>query len=194
MKMMAWWKATAIASCAVLAAACVVTTSDGDDDGPEDLSTGGTRSGSGGETSTGGDASEGGTSSAAGAENTAGTAGAQAPAGECTSTMDAACAACLENADNGFSADDGTGVWDKCKDSYPCCEESAKYVTCVQQAFETNDIIPDDYEGDGELWCADNVVEQLDLSMPSQEFVDLSSDALSVDADPNCYVDCYFPE
>lgn len=196
---MAWWKATAVAIGAALSVACVVTTSDDADDDPDDLETGGARnsvggaggSGDAGAPATGG---SGGTVSGGGAGMAnAGAAGTEEP-GVCEVAMDGPCRTCLEDPDLDFTQDDGTGVWDECDGNYPCCEESARYVLCMQTALADPDLIDESYDGDAEEFCSSTMLAGLDQDDASPEFYGLVADALGAEADPSCYVECFFPE
>jgi len=191
----AWLKLVSLTCGAVLAAACVVTTSDDDDKNPDDLNDGGrTNTNTGGKTSVDDDSNEGGTAGTGGTTETP-QGGSSGETGTCEFDMDTTCAACLDDADNGFTTSDGDGVWDQC-DSFPCCDESARYVMCMRTYLEDLDQVPEDYNDDVESYCADFVLIGMDREEEdlSEEFYSLAADAFSSSGDPSCYDICFYPE
>jgi len=204
MKSMAFCTATALVCglALVLAPACTVSSGNGGEGGVGD--TGGTTSsasggsggvegelGGGGTVESGGSMDTGGTAGT-GNEETGGTAGTNG--GQCTTAMPDACATCLNDTSKGYSKEDQTGAWDVCQGAYPCCEEAARYVTCLRLASDDPDVIGSGYDGDAELYCSDTMMAGLDETQPSEEFVALSSDALAGSSADSCNVDCVFTQ
>ena len=187
----AWFRMSAFACCTVVATACVVSTNDSTDPPIENI---GGADGTGGSHS-GGSSSSGGTTGDAGAASEIGGAAGGTSTGTCTTPMDSACAACLSDTANGFSTADSTGVWDKCDGQYPCCEESARYVACMQIAWEDGSTYCEDQGwGDDYAGCCEGTVAfglVVDPMALSEEFRGVDGDAFTTEVDPNCYTECF---
>jgi hypothetical protein len=190
----AWYTAMAIALGAVVATACTVSTSDDNDDDITDLdddsNTGGNDAGDDGGTAGTGGTSNGGAPSTGGSDASGGSAGSTEPAGTCDLAMNDDCATCLTDADKGFADE-----WEACAATYPCCEESARYVLCMQEAILDPSLTVDETgdETEPELYCYDLVLAGLSQNATSTEFNALADEALSSDADPSCYAECFVP-